>query len=202
MPIVTKIAITGGPCAGKTTALGVVRAAFSERGFKVITVPEPATELFSNGITPWECSSSEEYQRCQMEIQLTREAMYERAARGMNYQKILLVFDRGMLDNKCYMTADEFARVIADLHRSEDELRNNYHAVFHLVTAAKDAPEYYSTETNRIRYESLEEAAALDDHFIEAWSLHPHLYIIRSKKSFEHKLDNLVQCLTEFLQEQ
>jgi len=115
MPAIIKIAITGGPCAGKTSALSKIREVFSQRGYKVITVPEPATEFISNGITPWECSSSEEYQRCQMEVQLTREAVYERAARGMEEDKVLIVFDRGMLDNKCYMTKEEFDRVIADL---------------------------------------------------------------------------------------
>ena len=201
MGIVTKIAITGGPCAGKTTALRAIRAEFSKRGFKVITIPEPATELISNGVTPWECSSSEEYQRCQMEIQLAREAMYERAARGMNYQKTLLVFDRGMLDNKCYMTDDEFARVLADLHRTEEELRANYDAVFHLVSAAKGAPEFYSTDTNAIRYETLEEAAALDDRFILAWQKHPHFRIVENKGSFDDKLQDLLQQLREFLNE-
>ena len=199
MGAVTKIAITGGPCAGKTTALKVIRSEFSKRGFKVITIPEPATELISNGVTPWECSSSEEYQRCQMEIQLVREAMYERAARGMDYQKTLLVFDRGMLDNKCYMTDDEFARVLADLHRTEEALRANYDAVFHLVSAAKGAPEFYSTATNAIRYETLEEAAVLDDRFILAWQRHPHFHIIENKGSFDDKLQDLLQQLEEFL---
>lgn len=199
MGAVTKIAITGGPCAGKTTALKVIQSEFSKRGFKVITIPEPATELISNGVTPWECSSSEEYQRCQMEIQLVREAMYERAARGMNYQKTLLVFDRGMLDNKCYMTDDEFARVLVDLHRTEEELRANYDAVFHLVSAAKGAPEFYSTATNAIRYETLEEAAVLDDRFILAWQRHPHFHIIENKGSFDDKLQDLLQQLEEFL---
>lgn len=201
MGIVTRIAITGGPCAGKTTALKVIRAELSKRGFKVITIPEPATELISNGVTPWECSSSEEYQRCQMEIQLVREAMYERAARGMDYQKILLVFDRGMLDNKCYMTENEFARVLVDLQRTEDELRANYDAVFHLVSAAKGAPEFYSTDTNVIRYETLEEAAALDDRFILAWQKHPHFRIIENRGSFDDKLQNLLQQVREFLGE-
>ena len=199
MGAVTKIAITGGPCAGKTTALKVIRSEFSKRGFKVITIPEPATELISNGVTPWECSSSEEYQRCQMEIQLVREAMYERAARGMNYQKTLLVFDRGMLDNKCYMTDDEFARVLVDLHRTEEELRANYDAVFHLVSAAKGAPEFYSTATNAIRYETLEEAAVLDDRFILAWQRHPCFHIIENKGSFDDKLQDMLQQLEEFL---
>ena len=125
MPSITKIAVTGGPCAGKTTALASIQTAFSRLGYKVITVPEPATELISNGVTPWECSSAEEYQWCQMKVQITTEHAFERAARGMDDEKILIVCDRGMLDNKYYMTADEFQRVIAVLGYTEAQLRDS-----------------------------------------------------------------------------
>ena len=200
MPEITKIAITGGPCAGKTSALNSVREVFAKRGYKVITVPEPATELMTNGITFRECSTSEEYQRCQMELQLTRERMYLRAARGMAYERILIVCDRGMLDNKCYMTAEEFARVIADLGCTEEELCCAYDAVFHLVSAAKGAKEYYGTQTNGTRYESLEEAVALDDKFIVAWSCHPYLRVIGNENDFEDKLGRLNAEIWAFLE--
>ena len=35
--------LTGGPCAGKTTALSVIEQVLSKKGFKVIIVPETAT---------------------------------------------------------------------------------------------------------------------------------------------------------------
>ncbi len=44
------IVLTGGPCAGKTTALERLSAFLRERGFRVFTVPEAATMLFSNGV--------------------------------------------------------------------------------------------------------------------------------------------------------
>ncbi|MBO7673842.1 MAG: ATP-binding protein [Atopobiaceae bacterium] len=201
MPVITKIAITGGPCAGKTSALASIRTQFSKLGYKVITLPEPATELIGNGVTPWECSSAEEYQRCQMEIQLVREDMYLRAAQGMREDRILIVCDRGMLDNKCYMSADEFDRVIADLGYTEDELCRRYDAVFHLVSAAKGAEEYYGTASNGVRYESLEEAAALDDRFIEAWSCHPYLRTIGNETDFGDKLRRLDREIASFLGE-
>ena len=201
MPAITKIVVTGGPCAGKTTALASIQATFSRQGYKVITVPEPATELISNGVTPWECSSAEEYQWCQMRVQLTRERAFERAARGMDYEKILIVCDRGMLDNRCYMTEDEFQRVLADLGSSEIELRESYDAVFHLVSVAKGAEQYYGTESNGARYESLEEAAALDDRFIESWTGHSHLRVIDNSTDFEGKMERLIAEISYFLGE-
>ena len=37
---ITKIVITGGPCAGKTTAMNWISNAFRERGYDVLFVPE------------------------------------------------------------------------------------------------------------------------------------------------------------------
>ncbi len=202
MPDITKIVVTGGVCGGKTTALASIRTSFTRLGYKVITVPEPATEFKTNGILPWECATGEEYQWCQMKVQITTEHAFERAARGMDDEKILIVCDRGMLDNKYYMTADEFQRVIADLGYTEAQLRDSYDAVFHLVTAAKGAEEYYTNDNNAARHETLEEAAAMDDGFIEAWAAHHHLRIIDNSTDFEGKMDRLIREISYVLGEE
>ena len=47
-----KFVITGGPCAGKTEAIKIVKQDLSNKGLKVIAVPETATEHITSGITP------------------------------------------------------------------------------------------------------------------------------------------------------
>ncbi len=54
---ITKIVITGGPCAGKTTAMSWVQNAFTDLGYHVIFVPECATELITAGISGITCKS-------------------------------------------------------------------------------------------------------------------------------------------------
>lgn len=44
-----KLCITGGPCAGKTTALAVLQTDLQQLGFVVLTVPEAATLLMKGG---------------------------------------------------------------------------------------------------------------------------------------------------------
>ena len=44
---ITKIVITGGPCAGKTTALSWIQSNFTKLGYTVLFVPETATELIT-----------------------------------------------------------------------------------------------------------------------------------------------------------
>ena len=48
---IIKIVLTGGPCAGKTTALARVTEFLQRRGVHVLTVPEAATLFFTNGAT-------------------------------------------------------------------------------------------------------------------------------------------------------
>ena len=60
---ITKIVITGGPCAGKTTAMSWIQNAFTQKGYMVLFVDETATELISGGVAPWTCRTNEDYQR-------------------------------------------------------------------------------------------------------------------------------------------
>ena len=181
---ITKIVITGGPCAGKSTAMSWVQNAFSQMGYRVLFVPETATELISGGVAPWSCGTNGEYQKCQLRLQLDKENIFEQAAMTMDVPKVLIVCDRGTLDNKAYMDQLEFAVALDYLGSNEVELRDNYDAVFHLVTAAKGAEEFYTTANNTARTETPEEAAALDDKLIEAWTGHPHLRVIDNSSNF------------------
>ncbi len=57
MPEITKIVITGGPCAGKTTAMSRLMEDFTEREFRVLCAPEAATILVSCGVSVQTCGS-------------------------------------------------------------------------------------------------------------------------------------------------
>lgn len=198
---ITKIVITGGPSAGKTTGMSWIQNAFTERGYRVLFIPETATELITGGVAPWTCSSNVEYQKCQMTLQLEKEKVFGNAAKTMEADKILIVCDRGALDNKAYMTDADFAVVLNSLGLNEVELRDNYDAVFHLVTAAKGAEKFYTTANNAARTETVEQAAALDDKLLAAWTGHPHLRVIDNSTCFEEKMKRLISEITSFLGE-
>ncbi len=198
---ISKIVITGGPCAGKTTAMSWVQNAFTQMGYTVLFVPETASELITGGVAPWTCGTNAEYQKCQIELQIKKEDLFERAASTMNAEKILIVCDRGALDNKAYMSPDDFADVVRFIGSNEVELRDNYDAVFHLVTAAKGAEEFYTKANNAARTETVEEAAALDDKLISAWTGHPHFRVIDNTTSFEEKMKRLITEIASFLGE-
>lgn len=198
---ITKIVVTGGPCAGKTTGMTWIQNALTDRGYRVLFVPETATELIDGGVAPWVCTSSLEFQKCLMRLQLEKEKVFEQAAAAMPDEKILIVCDRGLLDNKAYMSAKEFEKALQDMNANEVETRDSYDAVFHLVTAAKGAEQFYTTENNKARTETVEQAAELDNKLVSAWTGHPHFRVIDNSTGFEEKMKRLVSEITTFLGE-
>lgn len=201
--MIKKIVLTGGPCAGKSAAMKWVRNAFAERGYKVLVIPETATELITGGVAPWSCGTELDYQCCQMRFQTVKEEVFLTAAKSMPDEKILIVCDRGLMDNRAYMPADEFAIALSKIQKTTEEILESYDAVFHLASTANGAPDIYREKAaaNPARTESLEEAVALDNRLIAAWSNHPHFRVIDNSTEFQGKMERLISAISEFLGE-
>ncbi len=198
---ITKIVITGGPCAGKSTALSWIQAEYVKKGYAVIFVPESATELILAGISSNTVNSDIEFQSALLKNQLTKEKLFEEVARKMPNDKVLIVCDRGAMDGKAYIKPYEYEQMLKYLGLNEVELRDNYDAVFHLVTTAIGAREYYTLENNKARYESIDEAIKSDKRTLEAWTGHPHLRVIDNSTEFEGKMLKLIKEISAFLGE-
>jgi transcriptional regulator with XRE-family HTH domain len=201
LPKITKIVVTGGPCAGKSTAISWIQNAFTKLGYKVIFIPETSTELITAGINLSSCNSPLDFAKGLVKLQLEKEKIYEDIAKEMPYSKILIVCDRGVMDNKAYVKPIDFLSILRDIKSNETILRDSYDAVFHLVSAAKGAEKYYTLENNQARTESIEDAAILDDKIISAWTGHPHFRIIDNSSNFDIKMKKLITEISLFLGE-
>ena len=199
--IIKKIVITGGPCAGKTTAMGWIKEAFSNHDYTVLFIPETATELITGGVAPWTCGTNAQYQECQVTLQLTKERVFLQAARTMPAQKILIVCDRGGMDNWAYMNEEESQQVLRNLQLTKEEILGRYDAVFHLDTAARGIQNAYTLANNGARIETPAQAVALDDRTRAAWQDHPYHRIICSGEDFVAKMRSLIQEVSLFLGE-
>ena len=197
---ISKIVITGGPCAGKTTGMSWIQNAFTKRGYKVIFVCEGSTELINGGVAPWTFSRND-FQRAVMDMQLTKESVYDKVAKDTDFDKILIVCDRGTMDGKAFSDEELFKEIVASTGKSEIELRDSYDAVFHMVTAAKGAEEFYTLENNAARTETPEQARIADDKLIKAWTGHPYFRIIGNEGNFEYKMNQLINEIAKFLGE-
>lgn len=196
------IVITGGPCAGKTTAMDWIRRDVSKLGYRVLVVPETATELITGGVCPWTCGTNYEYQTIQMHMQREKENAFLKAAKSMESQadKILIVCDRGMFDNMVYMTKKEFYSILEGIMREDpEEALARYDRCFHLVTAAIGTDAFATEENNAARYENAEVSAWMDEKFISSWSTHPMHFKVNSDQNFEVKMKTLINGISEFL---
>ncbi len=67
-----------------------------------------------------------------------------------------------------------------------------YDAVIHLVTVANGAEEFYTSENNVARYETVEMAVAVDHNLQRSWTGHPHHSVIgNGPGGFAEKLEKV-----------
>lgn len=197
---ITKIVLTGGPCAGKTTGISWVVDNFTKLGYKVLVVAETATELINGNAKPWEISGVD-FQVTLYNMTKAKEKSYEDFAEKSDFDKILIVCDRGSLDGESYLSDKDKPIWHERLNLSSVEMMSDYDAVFHLVTAAKGASEYYTKANNSARIESVEEAIVSDERTLNSWTGHSHLRIIDNSTDFENKMQRLVSEIASFLGE-
>ena len=199
---ITKIVLTGGPAGGKTTLISRILHEFKqEDGWRVITIPETATELISGfGIKPFGgCMSMLAFQDFVIADQIHKEKLALDAAQVVEEDKILIIYDRALLDDKAYISDEEFREVLLRFNgRTEEQVLSGYDAVLHLVTCAKGAEFAYNL-ANEARTESLEYAREMDDRTLRAWSGHPNLLIIDNSTDFEDKMNRAIREIYRIL---
>ena len=192
MSQVYKIVLTGGPCGGKTTAIHFLKQELTHRGIAVFCLDEMATKLKNAGKTP-ENMGNYAFHSLLFREQLKTERSIETSAAEAEAEKSVILCDRGLLDNKAYVSEDDFKQYSSECGCLENQLLCSYDAVFHLVTAAKGAEKYYTLENNKARSEDIEQARKLDDAVLSVWVGTPHLRILDNRGVFQEKLQRLLQ---------
>ena len=203
MPDIKKIVLTGGPCAGKTTALVKITEYFSGFGYKVFNVPEVPTIYSTAGWNYLTPNRDLYYQgeRAILETQLALENQFMQLAKVCE-KPVLIVCDRGAMDISAYIKPEEWDEITRMAGTNSNELRESYDAVLHLVSAADGAEQFYTTATNATRYEQANEeglriARELDKKVIKAWTGHPHLRVINNHDDFENKLNRVLSEISK-----
>ena len=205
MDSIVKVVLTGGPCAGKTTALVRVIEHFSSLGFKVFTIPEVPTLFTQAGMNYLTQNRGFFYEgeKATLEIQLALEDKFLRMAQECT-EPCIIVCDRGAMDISAYMEPETWASITRAVGTSTSQLRQRYDAVLHLVSAADGAEQYYTTANNAQRYEQMNEeglriARMLDKRVIKAWTGHPHLRVINNHDDFDAKMRRVIKEISAVL---
>jgi len=196
-----RIVLTGGPCAGKTTALVKIIEHFSSLGYKVFIIPEVPT-LFSQAGMDYLTDNHAffyEGEKATLEMQLALEDKFTRIAETITTPTII-VCDRGTMDISAYMKPEMWNEITAGVGTCSEKLRARYDAVLHLVSAADGAEQFYTTANNAERTEGLELAREVDKKVIQAWSEHPHIRVINNHENFDTKINRVIQEISNILE--
>ena len=201
MKDIKKIVLTGGPCAGKTTALVKVIDHFTGLGYKVFTLPEVPT-IFSQAGMNYLTSNKDffyEGEKATLEMQLAMEDKFMRMAETID-QPCFIVCDRGAMDISAYMKPELWQQITAECGTSTAELRDKrYDAVLHLVSAANGAEQFYTTANNNTRSEGIELARTLDKKVVDGWTGHPMLRVINNHENFDTKIFRVIKEISSVL---
>lgn len=202
---IIRIVLTGGPCAGKTSALELIVDHFTNKGYKVFTIPEMPTLFTQSGMNYLTKNKDFFYEgeKATLEMQLAFEDRFTLMAKTLDVP-CLIICDRGTMDISAYMTAEMWSHLMELAGTSSEELRRRYDAVLHMTTTACGSEEFYTTSTNAQRYEQANEegmriARELDRKVYEAWAGHPYLKVIDNQEYFAQKAQKVVEEIEALL---
>jgi predicted ATPase len=177
------VVLTGGPGAGKTAVLEVMRRQVCSH---VVILPEAASILWNGGFPrrqslPARCSAQRAIAKLQMEMQ--RMVLEEG-------RSSLIVCDRGTLDGLAYWPGEP-AAYFEELNTTREQELARYAAVIQLRPPT--AQQGYRTEAPRI--ETAAEAAAIDERITAAWAGHPRHFVVDSSDDFFVKLQRTTEII-------
>ena len=177
-----RVVLTGGPGAGKTAVLEMIRQHFCKH---VKVLPEAAGILFGGGFPRGDSPGARQAaQRAIFYIQHELETIADLE------NPAVVLCDRGTIDGTAYWAGagDLWTSVGTTI---EAELRR-YDVVIHLRTPT--ATNGYN-HSNPLRKESAEDAEVLDRRILCAWETHPRRFIIESSADFLDKAARALEIL-------
>lgn len=171
-----RIVLTGGPGAGKTAVLELMRRHFCRH---VDVLPEAASILFLGGFRRGQTLQGKAAtQRAIFHVQRELEVIAQAEA-----EDAIVICDRGTVDGFAYWPGPgDFFEAMGV--RREEELAR-YDAVVHL--RVPPLANGYTRATNPARIETAAEAVAIDGRIVAAWEGHPRRYVVESREDFMHK---------------
>jgi predicted ATPase len=177
-----RVVLTGGPGAGKTAVLELIRLFFCEH---VKTLPEAAGIVFGGGFPR---NHREAVLQAAQRAIFHVERELESTADSDNAAVVLC--DRGTIDCSAYWigAGDLFSSVGTTRERELER----YDTVIHLRTPT--SPRAYNQD-NPLRIESLAEAAVVDARILQQWSGHPHRFIVDATEDFLSKASHVLGLL-------
>lgn len=178
-----RIVLTGGPGAGKTAVLELIRQSFCKH---VSVLPESAGILFGGGFPR---GKETELRRAAQRAIFYVQRELETTADAGNFT--ITLCDRGTIDGVAYWPG-HLEDFWSSLNTELNEQLSRYHAVIHLRTPPIGAGYNLS---NPLRIETAEEAAEIDARIARAWERHPRRFMVEASSDFLTKATSALDVL-------
>jgi hypothetical protein len=199
------VVLTGGPCAGKTSATAFLRDRLSKRGFQVLTVPENATHFLTNsdGFQPeWAGTDSQvRMQRIFLDYQMSQEDAFKAFGELHPTKPSVLLLDCCTLNSKVYLTDEQWSKVLTLPGKpvlTEQQLFARYDLVIHMVSCAFEGQyDWGPGSSNPGRYHSPEEAKDHDKRSLNVFAHHPQVRVVPHFEEFDSKMQQVLHFLNE-----
>ena len=202
--LIARIALTGGPCAGKTSTITSIEEHLTHKGYHVLTLAECATEVIKSGIRPFgkNATSVYDFENEILNLQLYKEKRFNDFIKIFPDDiKIVLLCDRGSVDVRAYLGAENYERILKENNLKHEDLLNDYDLVIHLITVAADYENKYTNSNNKARFENSKEAIDVDNNIKEAWKLHPNVKVVPVCDLLEDKIKIAIDYVDELLKD-
>jgi len=183
-----RVVLTGGPGAGKTAVLEVIRQSLCEH---VKVVPESASIVFGGGFPR---GPSDGLRRAAQRAIFYVQRELESAANTEN--PAIVLCDRGTVDGAAYWPGADTLWSSVGTTRLEQLAR--YDAVIHLRTPS--SAEGYDRQ-NPLRVESAAEAAVIDERIALEWDGHARRFTVQANAEFLVKAKQTLDLLRAELPE-
>jgi predicted ATPase len=183
------VVVTGGPGAGKTALLELIRHSFCRH---VTLLPEAAGIVFGGGFPRGTSAPAREAaQRAIFHVQRELEAMSE------HEHPALTLCDRGTVDGAAFWPDPDPGPFWASVGTTLKNELARYYAVLHLRTPTPESGLY--NHSNPLRIETGAEAVAIDMKIARLWSTHPRRYVIEAQADFLEKAAQALNILRQLV---
>ena len=195
-----KVALSGRPCGGKSTALMILKEMLKDKGYGVIIVPEAASDVIAKGFVPGKDGLSPlKFQYIVFLRQLAYERRGQLQAKRMELatgQPVVILYDRSLFDQLAYISRSDFRQFLAKEGMSEKDLQRRYDRIVHLVSASVGT-DYYTTDSNSCRLETADEARAVEARTLSGNKTFANLVVVDNSTDFQRKMERVMAAVME-----
>ena len=178
------VVLTGGPGAGKTAVLEMVKKVLGEH---VVILPESAGIIFGGGFWRLESPSAKIVsQKVIFHVQREMENLVPNEKKWA-----MALCDRGTLDGLAYWPEGEHNF----WESTNTSLKNEYNHYLTVIHLRSPTDVFGYNHVNPLRIESATQALAIDEKICRVWSEYPNYHQIKPRSNFLEKANLAIELI-------